>query len=90
LTPYYTTSDCSGVKIDLAHGTINGYDLMLRGTKKGDATKTIIIDSSSSSTPLKISDGFSVNWDGTLTCNKLNSLNNDGLNNYIISICENF
>ena len=75
--------------MDLSRGIINGYNIMLKGTKADDATKTIVIDSSSSTTPLKIGENFNVNWDGTLSCNKINSLNNDGQSNYAISIGNN-
>lgn len=93
LIPYYKTSTGTGMHLDLASGVINGYNLMLKGTNASstDANpKTIIIDSSSSTTPLKIGKDFSVAWDGTLNCNKLNSLNNDGNDNKAISISNNF
>ena len=76
--------------MDLSRGIINGYNIMLKGTKADDTSKTIIIDSSSSTTPLKIGEDFNVNWDGTLSCNKINSLNNDGRQQYAVSIGENF
>ena len=76
--------------MDLSKGIINGYDIMLKGTKSDNTGKTIIIDSSSDTTPLKIGKDFNVNWDGTLTCNKINSLNNDGNDNLAISINDNF
>lgn len=76
--------------MDLSRGIINGYNIMLKGTKADDANKTIIIDSSSSTTPLKVGENFNVNWDGTLSCNKINSLNNDGRQQYAVSIGNNF
>ena len=90
LTPYYTKTQGFGLKMDLSKGIINGYDIMLKGTKSDNKSKTIIIDSSSDTTPLKIGKDFNVNWDGTLTCNKINSLNNDGKDNLAISISDNF
>jgi len=75
--------------LDLKNGIINGYDLRLKGTKSG-TEKSIIIDSSSATTPLRIGSDFSVSWDGVLTCNKLNTLNDDGRSNYAISINDNF
>ena len=90
LTPYYTKTQGFGLKMDLSKGIINGYDIMLKGTKSDNTGKTIIIDSSSDTTPLKIGKDFNVNWDGTLTCNKINSLNNDGNDNLAISINDNF
>ena len=77
--------------LDLASGVINGYDLMLKGTNADDTTKTIIIDSSSSTTPLAVGQDFKVSWDGSLTCNKLNELSNvDNDKGYIINISDNF
>lgn len=90
LKPSYNQSQGSGLKMDLSRGIINGYNIMLKGTKADDTTKTIIIDSSSSTTPLKIGENFNVNWDGTLSCNKINSLNNDGNQQYAVSIGNNF
>lgn len=90
LKPSYNQSQGSGLKMDLSRGIINGYNIMLKGTKADDTSKTIIIDSSSSTTPLKIGENFNVNWDGTLSCNKINSLNNDGREQYAVSIGENF
>lgn len=90
LKPSYNQSQGSGLKMDLSRGIINGYNIMLKGTKADDATKTIIIDSSSSTTPLKVGENFNVNWDGTLSCNKINSLNNDGRQQYAVSIGNNF
>lgn len=90
LKPSYNQSQGSGLKMDLSRGIINGYNIMLKGTKADDDNKTIIIDSSSSTTPLKIGENFNVNWDGTLSCNKINSLNNDGNQQYAVSIGNNF
>lgn len=91
LTPYYTKSQGSGMHLDLASGIINGYDLMLKGTNADDSTKTIVIDSSSSTTPLTVGKDFNVSWDGSLTCNKLNELSNvDNEKGYIINISDNF
>ena len=90
LKPSYNQSQGSGLKMDLSRGIINGYNIMLKGTKADDISKTIVIDSSSSTTPLKVGENFNVNWDGTLSCNKINSLNNDGRQQYAVSIGENF
>lgn len=97
LIPYYQPQGNSnigtGMLLDLKNGIINGYDLRLKGTKSG-TNKSIVIDSSSSTTPLWIGEGnksnFNVSWDGVLTCNKVNTLNDDGRSNYAISINENF
>ena len=91
LTPYYTKTQGSGLKMDLSNGIINGYDIMLKGTKSDDKNKTIIIDSSSNTTPLKIGKDFSVGWDGTLTCYKLNEISNvDNEQQYAININDIF
>ena len=77
--------------MDLSKGVINGYDIMLKGTKSDDKNKTIIIDSSSNTTPLKIGKDFSVGWDGTLTCYKLNEISNvDNEQQYAININDIF
>lgn len=93
LIPYYQAQGNSnvgtGMLLDLKNGVINGYDLRLKGTKSG-TEKSIIIDSSSATTPLRIGSDFNVSWDGVLTCNKVNSLNDDGNSNYAISINDNF
>ena len=93
LIPYYQAQGNSnvgtGMLLDLKNGIINGYDLRLKGTKSG-TEKSIIIDSSSATTPLRIGSDFNVSWDGVLTCNKLNTLNDDGRSNYAISINDNF
>jgi hypothetical protein len=39
---------------------------------------------------LRIGSDFNVSWDGILTCNKLNTLNDDGRSDYAISINDNF
>lgn len=94
LTPYYKSdsgsSVGSGMLLDLKNGIINGYDLRLRGINKNDTSKSIIIDSSDATTPLRIGPNFNVSWDGILTCNKVNTLNDDGRSDYAISINENF
>ena len=94
LTPYYTKTQGSGLKMDLSSGVINGYDIMLKGTNSASTDenpKTIIIDSSSSTTPLKVGKDFSVAWDGTLTCYKLNEISNvDNEQQYAININDIF
>jgi len=39
---------------------------------------SFLLDSSAIDTPFLIGDNFKVSWDGTLSCNKINTLNNDG------------
>lgn len=82
-----TTGTPAGLKIDLKKGTIDGYNLYLRGVGKHGS---IIIDSTNETTPFSIGENFNVAWDGTLTCNKINSLNDDGRNNMAISVNNNF
>ena len=97
LIPYYkpdgTSSIGTGMLLDLKNGIINGYDLRLKGTKSG-TNKSIIIDSSSDTTPLWIGangkSNFNVTWDGYLSCNKVSTLNNDGRSNMAVSIGNNF
>lgn len=85
-------SQGTGLKIDLQNGIIDGYGLYLRGqTNKG----SFVLDSTAIQSPFIIKDkdgktNFSVDWDGTLTSTKVNSLNNDGRNNNAISISNNF
>jgi hypothetical protein len=62
----------------MKNSIINGYDLFLKGTKASDNGKYFILDSTASEVPFRIGSGFSVNWDGTLNCYKVNSLVNDG------------
>lgn len=83
-----TNSITQGFKLDLKNSIINGYNLYLKGTKNTD--KYFLLDSSAEEVPFKIGDKFSVAWDGTLTCNKINSLSNDGTNDKAISIGNNF
>ena len=78
-----------GFKLDLKNSRINGYDLYLRGINSS-LNKSFIFDSSAPVTPIKVANNFSINWDGTLTCGSVNSLNNDGRNGYAISIGNNF
>lgn len=84
-----STSATKGFKLDLNNSIINGYDLYLKGTNSS-INKTFILDSGAPEIPFRIGDNFKVSWDGILTCNKLNSLNNDGNDNLAISISDNF
>lgn len=84
-----STSATKGFKLDLNNSIINGYDLYLKGTNSS-TNKTFLLDSTAPEIPLSIGSNFKVSWDGTLTCNDINSLNNDGRDNYAISISENF
>ena len=89
---YEQTNRPSGLKIDLNAGSIAGYDLYLRGMKKNSTNEnqSFTLDSSADNFPFTIGKDFKINWDGTLTCNKVNSLNDDGRDNYAISISNNF
>ena len=96
LTPNFKTKKATkGFKLDLKNSILSGYDLYLSGTNSsildssGNPIK-FVFDSSNSSTPIKVGEKFSIGWDGTLTCNKLNSLNNDDNDNMAISISDNF
>ena len=94
LVPYYQSESGdeigSGMLLDLKNGIINGYDLRLRGINKNNPDKSIVIDSSDVSIPLRIGSNFTVSWDGVLTCKNINSLSNDGSSDMAISINENF
>ena len=91
LTPRYSnTLNPKGFKLDMKNSIINGYDLFLKGTKASDSSKYFILDSTASEVPFRIGSGFSVNWDGTLNCYKVNSLVNDGRTDQAISISNNF
>ena len=78
-----------GFKLDLKNSSIQGYDLYLKGTK-ASTNQSFILDSSAPTTPFRVGSDFNVNWDGTLTCNKVNSLNDDDRNDKAISINNNF
>lgn len=78
-----------GFQLDLKNSIINGYDLYLKGTNIQQG-KSFILDSGAPITPFSIGDNFKVDWDGTLTCNNVNSLNDDGRDDYAISINNNF
>lgn len=91
LIPLYAENGAQdGIKIDLLNGIITGKNLFLEGINKDDNTKRLVIDTSNKDIPFRIGDKFYVNWDGTLTCNSINSLNNDNRNQYVISIGEHF
>lgn len=81
----------AGFKLDLKNNIIHGYDLYLKGTNSSLNNKpSFILDSGAPEIPFKIGSNFSVSWDGVLTCNKINSLNDDGRDDMAISINENF
>ena len=91
LKPSYKNTLGKGIFLDLKNGILNGYDLYLKGTNRADTSKTFILDSSSPSTPFTIGDNFKINWDGTLTCHRLNELTNTGNSQgYAINISDNF
>ena len=83
------TTATKGFKLDLNNSIINGYDLYLKGTNTS-TNKTFLLDSTAPEIPFQIGDKFKVSWNGTLTCNDVNSLNNDGRDDYAISISNNF
>ena len=83
------TTQKAGFKLDLNNSIINGYDLYLQGTNSS-TNETFILDSGAPEIPFRIGSKFKVGWDGTLTCNKINALSNDGTTDNAISINENF
>lgn len=91
LTPRYVSgSTTKGFKLDMKNSIINGYDLYLKGTKSNNTSQYFILDSTATYTPFRIGSNFSIDWDGTLNCYKVNSLVNDGRTDQAISISNNF
>lgn len=89
---YDENQSANGLQIDLDRGTIDGYNLYLRGVSD---LGSFLFDSTSPIHPLSVQNSagiptFMVDWDGTLTCNKINSLNNDGRKQYAISVGNKF
>ena len=70
----------SGMRLDLLNGRIEGYNLKLIGTKvkNGKVENRLVINTEDSTTPVKIGGGFYINWDGSLTCTKINYISNTG------------
>ena len=70
----------SGMRLDLLNGRIEGYNLKLIGTKvkNGKIENRLVINTEDSTTPVKIGGGFYINWDGSLTCTKVNYISNTG------------
>lgn len=65
--------------------------MLIRGlSADGDKEKNFVFDSGADTNPITVGTNFKVDWDGTLTCNKINSINNDGNNEKVISIANNF
>ena len=87
LIPEITNTAPSGLKIDLVNGSITGYNLYLQGISQYGQ---IIFDTTAPDIPFRVGNNFNITWDGTLTCNKINSLNNDGRNDMVISINNHF
>lgn len=80
-----------GMRIDLDDGNIIGYNLYLKANnQKEPDIKYVLIDSSANNYPFVIGSKFKVDWNGALTCNKVNSLNNDNRVDQAISISNNF
>lgn len=59
----FSSSSETGMKIDLDEGEITAYDFLLEA---GSGNNKIVIDSDTSSFPLKIGSNFKVAWDGSL------------------------
>jgi hypothetical protein len=68
------------MRLDLLNGRIEGYNLKLIGTKvkNGKVENRLVINTEDSTTPVKIGGGFYINWDGSLTCTKVNYISNTG------------
>lgn len=82
----------SGVKIDLQHGNISGYNLMLKASNTEDPeSKYVIINGSAQEYPLVVGPKFKVNWDGTLYCDNIEYLGTKPQqSNYVININDHF
>lgn len=82
LEPVMTNSIPAGMKLDLVNGRIEGYNLKLVGTKINESTGKIInrlvINTEDDSTPVQIGGGFSIGWDGTLSCTRVKTITNTG------------
>ena len=83
-----------GMRVNLAAGEINGYNLYLKANSRTNpTTKYVLIDSGANEAtghPFQVGANFKVKWDGTLNCNKVETLNNDGRADRAISISNNF
>lgn len=92
LTPNFDENkDTKGFRLDLKNSKIEGYKLLIRGlSEDGDKDKNFVFDSGADSNPITVGTNFKIDWDGTLTCNKINSINNDGNNEKVISVANNF
>lgn len=86
---YLSMVSASGFKLDLKNSRIEGYDLSMRGIS-ADGKGSFTLDSGAAEIPFTIGNNFKVSWDGTLNCNKINSLNNDGNTEKVISVNNNF
>ena len=78
-----------GFRLDLKNSRIEGYSLSMRGINS-EGKGSFTLDSGAEEIPFTIGDNFKVSWDGTLNCNKINTLNNDGNSDKVISINNNF
>lgn len=91
LNPILLNSDApSGFKLNLKDSTIEGYSLILQGANPNNSKQTFKLSSKDEALPLSIGDNFKVAWDGSLICNNLSSLNNDGRDDLAISINNKF
>ena len=70
----------SGMRLDLLNGRIEGYNLKLIGTKvkDGKVENRLVINTEDSTTPVKVGGSFYINWDGSLTCTKVNYISSSG------------
>lgn len=70
LTPILINGDrTKGFRLDLKNNSLIGYDLLLKGVKGNDINKSFIFDSAADTTPIRVGNNFSVDWDGNVTCN---------------------
>ena len=70
----------SGMRLDLLNGRIEGYNLKLIGTQvlNNKITNRLVINTEDATTPVRIGDGFYIQWDGTLACTRVSYISNTG------------
>ena len=92
IIPVLTQIKPKGLHVDLNNGIILGYDLYLKGTSSTNSdSKFFILDSGAPEYPFQVGNKFKLNWDGTLTCYKINELSNTGSpTGYAININDHF
>lgn len=68
LNPIMINAKPRGFKLDFKNNSLIGFDLFLKAVNSQDSNKFLTIDSSDPTVPLRISNNFSVDWNGYVTC----------------------